>query len=100
MSRPSEVEGEHPGQSIEQQDQTNKGHTHGSQTCARCQALEAQIAELEAAAAQRQGAEPAMPLMEFKALRLFNHGWAEGWQLRPSPARRQWMNELAYSYQC
>jgi hypothetical protein len=111
MSRPTDVESERPGQSAENHDPTSQGHAHGSgsETCARCQALEARIAELEAAAAQRLGAEPgaatppsapAMPLLEFKALRLFPDGWAEGWQLRPAPPRRHWMNELPYSYQC
>jgi len=110
MSRPTNGESDRPGQSAEHHDHTNQGHVLGSgaETCPRCQALEARIAELEAEAAQRRGAEPAaatpsapaMPLLEFKALRLFPHGWAEGWQLRPSPPRRHWMDELPFSYQC
>ncbi len=90
--------------------------------CPRCRALEARIAALEARlAATRDGeadADPVavaethtppaakagssidLPPMEFKALRLIPHGWGEGWQLRPSPVRRHWMDELTHSYQC
>ena len=52
------------------------------------------------------GAEPSsasaisLPPLEFKALRLIPYGWGEGWQLRPSPPRRHWMDELPHSYQC
>jgi hypothetical protein len=109
MSQPTHGESGRPGQSAEHH-HTNHELSPGAvaETCSQCQALEARIAELEAEAAQRPGAENgagapsalAMPLLEFKALRLFPHGWAEGWQLRPSPPRRQWMNELPYSYQC
>jgi Family of unknown function (DUF6065) len=41
-----------------------------------------------------------LPPLEFKALRLIPYGWGEGWQLRPSPPRRHWMDESTYSYQC
>jgi hypothetical protein len=77
--------------------------------CARCQALEARIAELEAAA-RSSGTESkpepghadaiSLPPLDFKALRLTPYGWGEGWGLRPSPQRRVWMDELAHSYQC
>jgi hypothetical protein len=52
------------------------------------------------------GAEPSssssinLPALSFKALRLIPHGWGEGWQLRPSPPRRQWMDEITHSYKC
>jgi hypothetical protein len=108
MNQPTRGDGTNPGQSTEKHDHANQGLSPGSETCARCQALEARIAELEAESARYRGAEPAaatpsthaLPLLEFKALRLFPHGWAEGWGLRPSPPRRQWMNELPYAYQC
>lgn len=35
-----------------------------------------------------------------RCLRISDRGWAEGWQIRPSPQRRAWMNEQPYSYQC
>lgn len=93
----------------------------------RCRELEARIAELEAAVAPRNDARPAvatsvpesfssrsesspsasegsdvltLPLVEFKALRLLPFGWGEGWQLRPSPPRRHWMDELPHAYKC
>jgi Family of unknown function (DUF6065) len=95
--------------------------------CARCQELEARIAELETAATVGRLAELAatapapqsttspsenspvasegsavmtLPLVEFKALRLVPFGWGEGWQLRPSPPRRHWMDELPHAYKC
>ena len=43
---------------------------------------------------------PALPRLEFKALRLIPWGWGEGWQLRPSPPRRHWMDELPHAYKC
>jgi len=66
------------------------------------------IAELEAAAAEGCDAGPAvqpcvattLSPLEFKALRLLPYGWGEGWQLRPSPPRRHWMDELPHSYKC
>ena len=78
-----------------------------SLACPRCQALEARIAELEAVAA-KQGASPSgasapslsIPSVDFQALRLLPHGWGEGWQLRPAPARRNWMDELPHAYKC
>jgi Family of unknown function (DUF6065) len=77
-------------------------------TCPRCQALEARIAELEALTAHREKPAPAttaastltLPVMDFKALRLVPYGWGERWQLRPSPPRRHWMDELPHAYKC
>ena len=83
-------------------------HDHAAGPCARCQALEARIAELEATAVERasQSQSPAadslagIPHVDFKALRLIPYGWGEGWQLRPSPARRHWMDDLPHAYKC
>ncbi len=72
------------------------GHEHDS-TCPHCQALETRVAGLEAQLAARQG--PELPLA-FKALRLIGHGWGDGWGLRPSPARRHWMDQNLHAYQC
>jgi Family of unknown function (DUF6065) len=88
--------------------QPNDDHAHDSLDCPRCQALLARIAELEAAAANRSqeegtaapGGSIAVPDVEFKALRLIPDGWGGGWQLRPAPARRNWMDELPHSYKC
>jgi Family of unknown function (DUF6065) len=63
-----------------------------SEPCARCRELEARVAELEGQVAARP--------LEFKALRLLDFGWGEGWGLRPSPARRAWMSEHPTAYQC
>ena len=41
-----------------------------------------------------------LPRVDFKALRLIPYGWGEGWQLRPSPLRRHWMDELPHAYKC
>jgi Family of unknown function (DUF6065) len=86
-------------------DGAEPGH---SLTCSRCQALESRIAELEAAAAQPSRTSPSgdsasllnIPTVDFKALRLIPYGWGEGWQLRPAPARRNWMDELPHAYKC
>jgi hypothetical protein len=80
--------------------------TKGS--CLRCQMLEAQIAKLEQEVMQRSQATPdskaashlSLPPLEFKALRLIPYGWGERWQLRPSPARRHWMDKLPHAYKC
>jgi hypothetical protein len=86
--------------------QSERPQSEQSLVCARCQALEARIAELEAAAspsaspAGEAGAALDLPTVDFKALRLLPHGWAEGWQLRPAPARRNWMDELPHAYKC
>jgi hypothetical protein len=42
---------------------------------------------------------PTLPLT-FKALRILKHGWGEAWSLRPSPARRLWMDEDPHAYKC
>ena len=81
---------------------------HGSGPCPRCQVLEARIAELESIASEQGRADTSVttsasmniPALDFKALRLLPHGWGEGWQLRPSPGRRHWMDELPHAYQC
>ncbi len=67
--------------------------------CQNCDALRARIAELEARLAD-PGGDRSLPTVEFKALRLLPHGWGEGWRLRPSPARRRWMDELTHAYHC
>jgi hypothetical protein len=87
-----------------------------SRLCHRCQALEARVAELESALAGAGAADvrggdtvpaaeatPAAILapLEFKALRVVAPaGWGAGWALRPSPQRRQWMNENPHAYHC
>jgi hypothetical protein len=39
--------------------------------------------------------------VQLKALRVIeNDGWGAGWALRPSPQRRQWMNENSHAYHC
>jgi Family of unknown function (DUF6065) len=81
---------------------------HTAEQCTQCQLLEARIKELEAAIAQRNQQDatrssetaPGLFPLEFKALRIFPHGWAAGWQLRPSPARRHWMDEVPHAYKC
>jgi Family of unknown function (DUF6065) len=80
--------------------------------CPRCRALEDRIAALEAELAALRTATPgttsapepdassSVPRLDFKALRLIPHGWGAGWGLRPSPARRAWMDEKTFAYQC
>lgn len=85
--------------------------------CTRCRALEARVAALEAelaasrtaiagaTLAESPGGSPSdstieLPRLDFRALRLIPHGWGAGWGLRPSPARRAWMDENPRSYQC
>ena len=104
--------------------QTNPGDEHGARhsdteacgshnhmnkagDCPRCRELEARIAQLEAAARVKdvdakasQSPGVKLPPLEFKALRLLPDGWAEGWQLRPSPARRHWMDQSKHAYHC
>jgi hypothetical protein len=76
-----------------------------SEPCPHCRALEARVAELERRLAEgrapREEPEP-IPSAPFalKALRLLERGWGEGWALRPSPVRRQWMSEHPTAYQC
>ena len=80
-------------------------HTSTSCACTRCQALEARIAELESLVSRGadstvQESGQRLPRVEFKALRLLDWGWGEGWRLRPSPPRRHWMDELPHAYKC
>ena len=91
-----------------QSEKANPIHAHDSLACPRCLALEARIAELEAAAANQSDADAAagsgssltVPAVEFKALRLIPYSWGEGWGLRPAPGRRHWMDELPHAYKC
>ncbi len=69
-----------------------------SETCPRCRELEERVADLERRLAD-SGPSDAAPF-ELKALRLLDHGWGEGWALRPSPVRRGWMGEHPTAYQC
>jgi hypothetical protein len=116
MSQRTDAPEEHPD------DATERPHNQGpddrrapaSAHCLRCQALEARIAALEAAAAQQAGAALAsdtheatgpspsitLPPLNFKALRLLPTGWGHGWKLRPSPPRRHWMDQATHAYQC
>lgn len=64
----------------------------------RLQALETRVAELEQQLAESR--RSALAPFSLKALRVLAHGWAEGWRLRPSPARRRWMDEAPLAYQC
>ena len=92
---------------------TSSGHhasspNHAPEQCARCQLLEARIKELEVAIRQNNVTDGSVSSdsprslfpLEFKALRIFPHGWAAGWKLRPSPPRRHWMDELPHAYKC
>lgn len=66
-------------------------------SCPRCRALEARVAELE----QRLKPASASPApLEVRALRISNEAWTLGWGLRPSPARRYWMDQAPHAYQC
>src|SRR3954470_4701011 len=87
--------------------------------CPRCAALQARVEELERKlveaaalhelsrdaelpeAARPSGTQPPTLPLELKALRVVSpEGWGEGWALRPSPQRRQWMNENPNAYHC
>jgi hypothetical protein len=113
MSPPADADDQRIGPLTNDQDPAVHNHGAGSDVCSRCQELELRIAELETAAAAGRGAGPTMtasvvesspamtlPPVEFKALRLLPFGWGEGWQLRPSPPRRHWMDELPHAYKC
>jgi hypothetical protein len=67
------------------------------ESSAHCRALEARIAELEGELAAARGVPSAVALT---AMRIAATGWGEGWALRPSPARRHWMDQSTYAYQC
>jgi len=99
--------GEHGTPSSEQKPGCSESHTSHTGDCSRCRALEARIAQLEAAAAhaaERPAALPTqglnLPPLEFKALRLIPSDWGENWQIRPSPQRRYWMDQLTHAYHC
>ena len=88
----------------------------GCPSCPRCRALEARVAALEKALEDSQASPPPgteagpepragghLPsaAVECKALRLVApEGWGAGWAIRPSPQRRQWMNENPHAYHC
>jgi hypothetical protein len=89
------------------------GTDQGESLRQRCQDLEAQVTDLsralEAIATQNESTTPggaslpcrSLAHLEFKALRLVDdEGWGAGWSLRPSPQRRQWMNENPHAYHC
>ncbi len=63
-------------------------------------ALEARIADLEWRLAAAEGRATGPEPLHFQALRILEHGWGEGWSLRPGPARRAWMTEEPTTYQC
>lgn len=65
--------------------------------CPRCRALADRVADLERRLA---AAGPSPSPLAVKALRLLDHGWGEGWGLRPAPVRRGWMDESKYAYLC
>jgi hypothetical protein len=67
--------------------------------CPRCRELEQRVAELERRLAEANREREPGPLV-VKALKIKDGSWLEGWRLRPSPARRHWMDGLPYSYQC
>ena len=101
MSLPGDNENSRGDWSLACPDDQKADYLSAVASCPRCRALEARIAELEALANHGQATSgPALPRLEFKALRLIPTGWAEGWQLRPSPSRRHWMDELPHSYKC
>ena len=105
MSRPADGENERGDQFAAPQEHSAADHASTSGSCPHCQALEARIAELEATVERGPDTVPpepgpAFPRLEFKALRLIPSGWGEGWQLRPSPPRRHWMDELPHAYKC
>lgn len=101
------TEGANPRQNyrLELDRNDTSGHQEVAGRCQRCQALEARIAELESGSVQHPDTEyqtqgHKLPDLEFKALRLLNWGWGEGWGLRPSPGRRHWMDEQPHAYKC
>ena len=105
MSQPIDTDEQEEDAAMTAPERPVHEHPPGLEPCPRCQALEARIAELEQALAGRRSepppaAEPVLPRLEFKALRLLPWGWGEGWQLRPSPPRRHWMDQSPHAYKC
>jgi Family of unknown function (DUF6065) len=108
MSQPIDVDSPRKDQVVAGDEHTATTGEPSSGGCSRCRALEARIAELEAAVEGRSeggdetmpSPDPALAHLEFKALRLIPWGWGEGWQLRPSPARRHWMDQSPHAYKC
>lgn len=41
-----------------------------------------------------------LPPFELRALRIVESGWGAGWELRPAPPRRPWMDEHTHAYHC
>jgi Family of unknown function (DUF6065) len=105
MNRPIDGQNQPEDKFTTSREHSDTDHPSGAGSCPQCRALEARIAELEAVVEGGPNAAPAssglpLPRLEFKALRLIPGGWAEGWQLRPSPPRRYWMDELPHAYKC
>ena len=106
MSRPAENSSKRTEILSDERTGAVQNHKPNSGPCRRCEMLEARIAELEAAVsgtesqASAPGPSKRIPSVDFKALRLIPFGWGEGWQLRPAPARRHWMDELPHAYKC
>ncbi|WP_152052717.1 DUF6065 family protein [Tautonia marina] len=42
----------------------------------------------------------ALPPFELRALRITDAGWGAGWELRPAPPRRSWMDGHPHAYHC
>jgi hypothetical protein len=107
MSMSQANPGKEDGARSPEQEACGTHHTGVAVDCPRCRALEAKIAQLEAQVGQSSAlpnASPSqtltLPMLEFKALRLFPFGWGEGWQLRPGPPRRYWMDQSKHAYHC
>lgn len=41
-----------------------------------------------------------LPPFELRALRIVDSGWGAGWELRPGPPRRAWMDDHTHAYHC
>ncbi len=41
-----------------------------------------------------------LPAFKLEALRILPDKWANGWELRPCPVRRGWMDQNTHAYQC
>jgi Family of unknown function (DUF6065) len=85
----------------------SQNDTDKARDCPRCPEPETGIADPDAAARDRDSTSGAsvaggaeLPSLEFRALRITSDGWGEGWQLRPSPAGRYWMDQSKHAYHC